>query len=180
MQHEPIDYEISELMKKATASVKEDNLDFAINFVSEALKKMKLSKLLYSPANYTKIIPYYQKAGRYSEVELFCLDILVPSVRVALQQAMSQRCQETLEVHLYQYISRIYDKLHLAAQRDDNPDDKARFIKEHNFYEAKWRELQPLAQIIELDKEFQEMKELFGADFTIWPNVIKDRFESFI
>jgi hypothetical protein len=180
MQHEPIDYEISELMKKATASVKENKPDLAINFVNEALNQIKLSKLLYSSVNYTKIIPYYQKAGRYSEVELFCLDKLVPSVRGALQQAMSQRCQEIQEVHFYQYLSRIYDKLRMVAQRDNKLDDKARFIKEYNFYEAKWRELQPLAQKIELKKEFEEMKELFGSDFTIWPRVIKDRFESFI
>jgi hypothetical protein len=68
----------------------------------------------------------------------------------------------------------------MIAQRDNKLDDKARFIKEYNFYEAKWRELQPLAQKIELKKEFEEMKELFGSNFTIWPRVIKDRFESFI
>jgi hypothetical protein len=152
----------------------------SVNFVNEALNKIKLSKLLYSHTNYTKIISYYQKAGRYSEVELFCLDKLVPSVRVALQQAMSQRCQETQEVHFYQYVSRIYDKLRLVAQRNDNPDDKARFIKEHQIYEAKWRELQPLAQKIELENEFEDMKELLGSDFKIWPRVIKNRFESFI
>ena len=94
MQHEPIDHEISDLMKKATASVREENHDLAVNFVNEALNKIKLSKLLYSHADYTKIIPYYQKAGRYSEVERLCLDKLVPSIRGALQKAMSQRCQE--------------------------------------------------------------------------------------
>lgn len=180
MQHEPIDHEISELMKKATALVREDNHDLAVNFVNEALNKIKLSKLLYSHADYTKIIPYYQKAGRYSEVEQFCLDKLVPSIRGALQKAMGQRCQEIQEVHFYQYISRVYDKLRLVAQRDNKSDDKARFIKEHQFYEAKWRELQPLAQKIELENEFEEMKELFGSDFTIWPRVIKNRFKSFI
>lgn len=180
MQHEPIDYEISELMKKATASVRENNPDLAVNFVNEALNKIKLSRLLYSPANYTKIIPYYQKAGRYFAVELFCLDELVPSIRVAIQKAMHQRCQKTQEVHFYQYISLIYNKLCLVAQRDNKSDDKARFIKEFEFYEDKWRKLQPLAQKIELENDFKEMKELFGLDFTIWPKAIKYRFESFI
>ncbi|MNR13460.1 hypothetical protein D3C85_1298670 [compost metagenome] len=180
MRHEPIDHEVSDLMKKATAETKEGNYVLAIELVKKSLNKIKKSNLLYSHSSYTKIIPYYQKAGLYSEVEKFCLDELVPSIRVAFQNGMSQRCQEIQEVHFYQYISKIYDKLRLAAKRESKPDDENRFIREYAFYESKWKELQPVAQKTELAKEYKEMKKVFGADTSLWPDVIKNRFESLL
>ncbi|MCC4860690.1 hypothetical protein [Vibrio splendidus] len=95
MGHEFIDREISDLIKKASAEDKKNNFILAIELTKKALSKIEQSNLLYSNASYTKVIPYYQKAGLYSEVEKYCLDELVPSIREALKKGMSQRCTET-------------------------------------------------------------------------------------
>jgi DNA-binding transcriptional regulator YhcF (GntR family) len=180
MQHEEVDFQISELTKKATIESKAGNHVLAVEIMKNAINEMKQSGLIYSHSSYTQIIPYYQKAGLYLEVEKFCLDELVPLIRNALKNGMNQRCDEIREVHFYQYISKVYDKLRLAAKREKNIDDEARFIREHEFYEAKWTELQVIAQEIELKKEFEEMKEIWGTDMSEWPRSIKKQFESFL
>lgn len=180
MEHEFIDREISDLMKKSSAEAKKKNFILAIEFSKKALRKIEQSNLLYSHASYTKVIPYYQKAGLYSEVEKYCLDELVPSIREALKKGMSQRCTEVQEVHFYQYIARIYDKLRLTAKREKNREDESRFIREHNAYENKWLELQSRAERLELEKEYKEMLEVFGTDTSSWSDFIKKRFESLL
>lgn len=178
MEHEFIDHEISDLMKNASAEAKNKNFILAIEITKKALSKIKQSNLLYSHASYTKVIPYYQKAGLYSEVEKYCLDELIPSIREAFKKGMSHRCTEIQEVHFYQSIARIYDKLRLTAKREKSCEDEIRFIKEYNFYENKWRDLQPRAERLELEKEHKEMLEIFGTDTSSWPDIIKKRFIS--
>lgn len=178
MEHEFIDHEISGLMKKASVEAKNKNFTLAIEIVKQALNKIKQSNLLYSHANYTKIIPYFQKAGLYSEVEKFCLEELIPSIRDAFKKGMAQRCCEIQEVHFYQYIARVYDKLRLVAKREKLGEDESRFFEEQNFYEKKWQALQPRAEKLELEKEYKEMIGVFGAETSSWPDAIKKRFES--
>ena len=180
MQHEKIDQEISELMKEATAAAKSKNYTRAVKLVEAALSKIQKSNLLYSHASYTKIIPYYQKAGLYSEVESYCLNYLVPSIRAAFKKGMSQRCKEIQAVHFYQNIAKIYDKLRLAAKREKEIDDEARFLKEYEFYENKWKELKPVAEKLELEKEYKEILDVFGSKISEWPLSIRSRFESLI
>lgn len=180
MQHEKIDYEISELMKVSTVEAKNGNYVQAVGVAKKALNKIKESNLLYGHSSYTKIIPYYQKAGLYSEVEKFCLNELVPDIRLAFQRGMSQKCVEIQDVHFYQCVSKIYDKLRLSVKREKEENDEARFIKEFNFYESKWRYLQPIAEKIEQEKEYQEMLEVFGKDTSSWPEVVRRRFDSIL
>lgn len=180
MQHEKLDFEISELMKEASAKVREKSFTEAILLVKEGLDKTKDSSLLYSHASYTKVIPYFQKAGRYSEAEPFCVDILIPLIRVAIKKGMNQRCAETQEVHFFQYIAKLYDKLKLIAKREGKAQDKERFTKEYNFYQNKWNELQTKASQIELENEYQEVLALFGSDTSEWPRVIRRQFQSLI
>jgi len=144
------------------------------------LGKIKQSNLLYGYASYTKIIPYYQKAGLYNDVEKYCLDELMPSIREAFKKVMVQRCTEIQEVYFYQYIARIYDKLRLTAKREKHHKDEGRFLRECSFYENKWQELKPRAEMLELEKEYKEMIEVFGTDTSSWPDTIKSRLESFI
>lgn len=180
MQHETVDHEISGLMKDATAETKEGNFIQAIAVVREALSKIKQSNLLYGHGFYTKIIPYYQKAGLYSEVESFCLNELVPDIREAVQRGMGHRCIEIQEIHFYQYIAMVYDKLRLVAKREKEQADEARFFKEYEFYENKWGELQPAAEKIELKKEFEEMIDVFGPYTSVWPDIIQKQFEAML
>jgi len=180
MHHESIDFEISDLMKEASAKAREKCFSEAIAYVKESLYKTKESKLLYDTASYTKIIPYFQKAGKYCEAEQFCIDVLIPLIRDAIKKGMSQRTSEIQEVHFFQYIAKLYDKLRLVAKREGKPQDRERFNKEYQFYTSKWMELQNGATKIELEKEYHEMLALFGSDTSEWPIVIREKFKSLI
>ncbi len=180
MQHGKVDIEISELQKQATIEAKNKSFVEAIDVMKVALEKVKKSELLYSDSTYIKVIPYFQKAGLYTEVEEFCLNELIPSIRTAFHKGMPQRCIETREVHFFQYVSKVYDKLRLAAKREKNGVDETRFIKERESYSRKWQMLQPKAQQIELEKEYLEACDVFGNNIDEWPEVIKRQFNMFL
>jgi hypothetical protein len=180
MQHDEIDFEIKTLMKEATAEAKNKNFNQAILIIKEALSKIKKSKLLYSHGSYTKIIPYYQKAGSYAKVEKYCIEHLIPDVTKAIKKGMKHRCVEIQDVYVHLYIEQIYDKLRLSAKRERNVTDESRFTNEQVYHHERFLQLQPEAEKIEMKKEFNEAKQIFGSDTSKWPNVIKKQFESLL
>ena len=177
MQHDAIDFEISNLMRKATAEAKNQNFKQAIFITQEALHKIKKSKLLYSHSSYTKIISYYQKAGFYSKLEKYCIEHLIPDVTKAVKKGMNHRCVEIQNIYVHLYIEQIYDKLRLAAKRENNITDESRFINECLYHHESFLQLQPKAEKIEMEKEYNEAKRKFGSDTSKWPNVILKQFE---
>ncbi|GAA60771.1 hypothetical protein P20652_2638 [Pseudoalteromonas sp. BSi20652] len=72
--------DISENLKSATAFAKDKNFDSAIELLQQVLPSMAI-QAGYPYSSYTKIIPYFQKAQRYSEVELYCEAVLIPLVK---------------------------------------------------------------------------------------------------
>jgi hypothetical protein len=80
MDHGAVDDEIHRLLKQATQQHKDGNTDVAIETIQEALIIIPNSSLAYPASTFSKIIPYFQKAGRYSEAEPFCIDIIIPLI----------------------------------------------------------------------------------------------------
>lgn len=175
MEHKTIDHEISELMKAATAKSKENQYSEAVDILKIALSKIAKSTLLYSPSDYTKIIPYFQKAERYQEAEQFCLDQLIPDTISAVKRGMSQRCKEVQALHSLQYKAAIYDKLILIAKRESRPLEEKKYSTQKLEIEKAINEARPIAEKRERDKEIKEMESVFGADTALWPEAIRKK-----
>lgn len=68
--------DVAQHLKQATALAKSGDHDSAIEVLLRALPFM-VSSGGHPNASFTKIIPYFQKAGRYDEGVRFALDELV-------------------------------------------------------------------------------------------------------
>ncbi len=66
MEHQNIDHKINALIKRASAEAKSRDFVAAIEILKKAYSKTQYSELFYD-SGFTKIIPYFQKAGRYDE-----------------------------------------------------------------------------------------------------------------
>ncbi|WMO12564.1 hypothetical protein [Pseudoalteromonas piscicida] len=118
--------EINEQLKVATSLAKENSFDEAIELLQAIIPQMGQIGG-YSHSSYTKIIPYFQKAGRYSEVEEYCKNDLFEAVVTDCKNVFGHQSDETIKafIHLFKY--KIYDKLRLCAQREKDFDSKRRF-----------------------------------------------------
>lgn len=175
MEYKNIDTEIGELMKLATAKSKENKYSEAVEILKVALSKISKSALLYGHASYTKIIPYFQKAGRYQEAEKFCIQYIIPATAEAIKNGMSQRCKQIQDLHSLQHKSAIYEKLFLIAKREQNTDDQKQFAAKKLEIEQAILTARPLAEEQERQKEIKEMQSVFGANTNSWPEVIRKK-----
>ncbi len=118
--------DISTLLENATALAKDKKFDEAIGLLVNLVPSMA-NQGGFSHAQYTKVIPYFQKAGRYSEVESYCEDVLIGAVKSDCDKTFGHQPKETKEAFINLYASKIYDKLRLCAQRENLSDEVKRF-----------------------------------------------------
>lgn len=171
--------DIGILNKKATILARAGNYNEAISLLKEAVSEMARTGG-YSNGGYTKIIPYFQKAGKYQEGVDYSLGTLIPAVKNDCAIAYSHKCREIKESFTNHSISQIYDKLRLCAKREGNIEDEVFYAK---LSEGAWREYERLLSVgerIELEKEFKEALKLYGASTSDWPSFIKKKFIDFI
>ena len=117
---------ISENLKSATAFAKDKNFDSAIELLQKVIPNMAI-QAGYPYSSYTKIIPYFQKAQRYSEVESYCEVVLLPLVKRDCEKTFGHQPKETVLAFYNLHTSMIYEKLALCAKREKNKIDEKRF-----------------------------------------------------
>ncbi len=118
--------DISDKLKSATAFAKDNNFDSAIEVLQEVLPNMAI-QAGYPHSSYTKIIPYFQKAQRYSEVESYCESVLLPLVKQDCEKAFGHKPSETILAFYNLHVSMVYEKLALCSKREKNKEDEKRF-----------------------------------------------------
>lgn len=138
--------EVNKQLKIATSLAKEKRYDEAIKLLQDIIPQMgKIGG--YSHSSYTKIIPYFQKAGRYSEVEEYCKSDLFAAVVSDCRGVFGHQSEETIKAFIHLFTCKIYDKLRLCAQRENDLGSKLRFEDtERHHYEVyeKWLDKQNL------------------------------------
>ncbi|WP_017219792.1 hypothetical protein [Moritella dasanensis] len=131
--------DISVNLKEATTLAKSKNYDQAIELLIELLPIMA-SQGGFPHSAYTKIIPYFQKAGRYSEVEEFCKTYLFISIKRDCDKTFAHKPKETGSAFIHLHTTMVYDKLLLCAKREKCQDDMARFqnakVAHYDIYES--------------------------------------------
>lgn len=118
--------DINTLMKSATALAKEYRFDEAIELLKNLVPSMA-KQGGFSHAQYAKIIPYFQKAGRYSEAERYCESVLLKATKSDCYKTFAHQPKATREAFSNLHTSKIYDKLRLCAQREKLPGEVKRF-----------------------------------------------------
>jgi len=118
--------DISTQLKQATVFAKEKEFNQAIDLLIEILPLMA-TQGGFPHSAYTKIIPYFQKAGRYSEVEQFCKTYLFVSIKRECEKTFGHQPRETITAFIHLHTSMIYDKLLLCAKREKLKEDMERF-----------------------------------------------------
>lgn len=167
--------ETYELIKHATSLAKANKFDEAISFLNELFKTHDVSD-----AEVIKVIPYYQKAGRYFEVENHCKDVLIPLVKEIMMCTFSHKCTEIQDAFINLSIYKIYNKLALTAQREKKIIDESEFIIKSNFHYQLYETNLAIGEKIELELEFLNLQNIWGTDFNKWPEMFKRRFSGYI
>jgi hypothetical protein len=171
--------DIHEATKSATRLAKEGKLDDAIERLKSIIPEMaKVGG--FTSGGYTKIIPYFQKAGRYQESIEFSKNVLPLAIEKDCQKTFHQKPLEIQQAFYNLEISAIYDKLRLCAKRENIPRDESKFeqlsIEAFDLY----TELLDKGEKIALNKEYKESLTIFGLDTNKWPKVLLIKFDSLI
>jgi hypothetical protein len=174
------DTEISNELKTSSALAKEKKFDDAIVSLKGTLQKMFLSGTNYPSNTYAKIIPYFQKAGRYSEVEIFSVEYLIPKVEIKAQQSFSHKSIVIQSAFGALYVSDIYKKMALCAKREKLKSDESRFNNLTQEYKTKYAELFELGERKSFQLDYQKTIEVFGSDSEKWPDIFKVKFQSIL
>ncbi|MBA6411152.1 hypothetical protein H4J63_17930 [Pseudoalteromonas sp. 5Ae-yellow] len=118
--------EINVQLKIATSLAKGKRFDEAIEVLQAIIPKMGKTGG-YSHSSYTKIIPYFQKAGRYLEVEEYCKSDLFEAVVTDCRNVLGHQPEETIIAFINLFTCKIFDKLRFCAQKENDLDSKLRF-----------------------------------------------------
>ncbi|MDP2716651.1 hypothetical protein [Rheinheimera sp.] len=172
--------EISDELKASSALAKENKFDEAIELLKCTLRKIFLSDTSYPSSTYAKIIPYFQKAGRYSEIEPFSVEYLVPEIELKAKKSFSHKSSEMQNAFGAIYVSDIYKKMALCAKRENLESDEGRFMNFSQEYRVKYLELLELGEKTSLQLEYNNTLEIFGSDTKKWPDIFKRKFQGIL
>ena len=163
------------LVKHATSLAKCKKFDDAIDVLNELYKTDEMSD-----ADIIKVIPYYQKSGRYLELESYCEKTLIPLVSRISERTFHHKCKEIQHAFISLSIYKIYNKLELCAKREKMDSDKSKFSSKAESYYQLYETNLVKGEEIELEKEFLEAKDILGNDFNECPDTFKRRFSHYI
>lgn len=166
------DEKVDLLLKSASASAKENEFDAAISTMQKALENMWVSDVTFSPANIAKIIPYFQKAGRYSDGVAFADKYLIPKLVEGYNEAGS-----TDRALICLYVAKVHEKLALNAKREKIKEDETFFSNKAAEMLNAYTKLMEIGRIEDLKEEYQQMLAVFGNDHGRWPDTVLKKFE---
>lgn len=169
------DEKVDSLLKSASASAKEKDFNTAISVMKEALESIWISEVSFSPAKIAKIIPYFQKAGRYSDGVAFADKYLIPKLIEGYNEAGS-----TDRAFICLYVAKVHEKLALNAKREKIKEDETFFSNKAAEMLNAYAKLIEIGRIEDLKEEYQYMLELFGGDHSKWPDAVLKKFEQIL
>jgi len=181
MQHQDIDHEISRLTKASSARAKNKDFNGAITEFDRALLLMSQSGLFYG-RKYVKAIPYFQKAGRYSELEEYCDRVLIPLVEKNIEDVFYDKPVVTKEFFLVGVLVNIYDKLQLCAKRERVEGDFEKYGKRLDSLMAEQNTLRVNSERESLRLEYNDLAKFLGElkdNYENWPKTLRERFKEF-
>ncbi|MBT42527.1 MAG: hypothetical protein CMF12_08390 [Idiomarina sp.] len=172
MESNKRDLEVSEKTKKASSLAREKKFDEAIKVLGKLIKGLEKCNLDHSDVC-IKIIPYFQKAGRFDELESYVNETLIPVGRAVTKKSFSHQNKHIQDAFTHLFLSRVYDKVRLSAKREKNNELKSYYgdksQQEYDRYEAALEKGEEIAA----DEGEKEMVRIFGADKSQWPDSIK-------
>jgi len=167
--------DIYQSIKYASELARKKDFDAAINVMQGVTEEMSNTSG-HSIQHFVKIIPYFQKAGRYSELQDYCSRSLLPAVGNAARMSFSHTNQAMVDAFSSLYKSKIYGKLHLAAIREKKEHDASAFCGLRNRYLHDYQRLLIVGEKLQLTEEYTQAIELFGSDRSKWPDIIQEKF----
>lgn len=171
--------DIRETTKKATNLAKCGKFNDAVEQLKLIVPEMaKIGG--FTRGSYTKIIPYFQKAGRYQEGIEYAESILIPAIKHDCQKIFNHKCKEIQQAFQNLGISEVYDKLRLCAKRERIPNDESKYEQRSIDAYERYIELLKKGEEIELKKEYKQTLATFGSDTGKWPKVLLNSFNSLI
>jgi|TARA_Y100000592_G_scaffold86205_1_gene139221 hypothetical protein len=176
------DFKALELFMDAQQSIKHASGLARLNDFNAAILVMQgvvteLSKTSGSSIqHFVKVVPYFQKAGRYSELQEYCTDSLIPAVRNAAKLSFSHTNQAIIDAFSSLYTSKIYEKLQLAATREKCKADMSLFDALRNKFLNEYQRLLIIGEKLQLLEEYKQAIDLFGSDRSKWPDIIQEKF----
>lgn len=171
--------DINEITRKASSLAKSGDFNAAIEILKIAINRMKAVGG-YSNNGYTKIIPYFQKAGRYKEAIDFSFSHLIPAVSEDCKISFQHKCTEIQEAFTESSKHQIFDKLRLNSKREGIKSDEEKFDNLSKIHFENYKNLLSLGEKRQLKIDFEESINIFGSNFSDWPDVLQRKFESLI
>ena len=162
-----------DLVKQASSLAKLKKYDEAIDLLNDL-------RITDQVSCSQKIIPYYQKAGRYSELEKYCIEVLIPMDSRHAQDTFSHKCKELQHAFISLSVYKIYIKLALCAKREKLKHDESRFSAKASSYYDLYETNLAEGEKVELSLEFIQAKDIWGIDYQEWPKSYKNRFSDYI
>ncbi|WP_147459034.1 hypothetical protein [Pseudomonas sp. AOB-7] len=129
------------LIKASSAQAKSSNFKDAINTLKQALPLISGSPLSFGAASYSKIVPYFQKAGLYKEGLAYTLEILIPTGLQDIERKLSHVPEKNRNALSHALLAEIYGKLRLIAQREGLIEDRDVFLEKHKYHTESHRAL---------------------------------------
>lgn len=162
-------------LKLATSKAKEELFDEAIDILLLAYQSG-----ISSEADILKILPYYQKAGRYDELEIVCREHFIPLLEQLNHSMLSHKCEEIQKSFLSLKLHKLYAKLALCAERENQTMDEKRFISFSQQYYRVYEELLEQGTKVEELKEFKSIAKRYGKNSNMWPEFLQKKFSKYI
>lgn len=159
------------LVKRASAFARDKEFDKAIEVLNEVYTQGEPDE-----AALIKVIPYFQKAGRYDELHEYCTEMLLPKISSYNKTCFAHRCQEIQLAFENLGLHRLYSKLELCAKREKKEQDRLSFHSLSTSHYAEYERLLTMGEKNEKHKEYGEMVSIFGKDTNKWPENIRKMF----
>ncbi|ANQ22666.1 hypothetical protein BA893_13780 [Vibrio natriegens] len=159
------------LIKRASAFAREKEFNKAIAVLNEVYVQGEpdVSTLI-------KVIPYFQKAGRYDELQAYCKNILIPQLSISNKNIFSHKCQEIQQAFENLGLHKLYSKLELCAKREKNEHDRLAFHALSTSHYLEYERYLAIGEKKELRKGFEKMVSIFGEDTNEWPESVRKRY----
>lgn len=169
-------FEINQQVKVVTALSKDGKLDEAIDLLKDLIHQMaKVGG--YGNRGYTKIIPYFQKAGRYREGVDYSLNVIIPLATNDAEKSFGSKCSEIKDAFKNLSISQIYGSLSSIAQLEGEKTEFENFTQLAHFHQSEYSRLLAAGQLEQARIEYNETEILFGSDVSKWPDCFIKQFK---
>ncbi|WP_305422558.1 hypothetical protein [Photobacterium leiognathi] len=162
-------------IKAASALAKEQRFNEAIDVLDSFYSQGEASR-----DDLLKVIPYFQKAGRYSEVEAYCKKVIVPNLKSHNESIFSHKCVEIRDAFFNLALHKMYAKLSLCAKREKIRDEEENYNKLSDDAFIKYQSQLAIGERIEDRKGFDQALEMFGKDPNDWTNIFKMKYLHFL